>query len=118
MNKKKIDEYIPKAVKELNGLVENGSIDKVYQGYFASFGPSVITSGLLQTVMFYVGDSNKKKIIDILYKLVKKDLNIQEESLDKFLVKNGNYKNYLIKNRILEANVACKLAIRTFNLKD
>ena len=118
MNKKNIDKYIPKAVQELNSLVKDGSIDKVYQGYLASFGASVITSGLIRTVMFYTGDDNKKRVIDIIYKLIKEDLNIQEESLDKFLQKDNNYKKYSVKNRILEANIACKLAIRTFNLKD
>lgn len=119
MNKKNIDKYIPKAVRELNSLCNSdGSIDKVYQGYLASFGPSVITSGLMRTVMFYTGDDNKKRVIDIMYKLIKNDLNTQEGSLDKFLQKDNNYKKYSVKNRVIEANIACKLAIRTFNLKD
>ena len=33
-------------------------------------------------------------------------------------LQNKNYNDYALKNKILEANIACKLAIRTFELKD
>ena len=118
MNKKYIDKLIPKAIEQLNSLVKNGSIDKVYQGYLASFGPTVIQSGLLQTVMFYTADENKNQVIKIMYELIKDDLNATQNSMKDFLIENQNYKNHTIKNKILEANIACKLSIRTFDLKD
>jgi len=118
MNKKYIDKLIPKAIKSLNSLVENGTIDKVYQGYLASFGPTVIQSGLLQTVMFYSADEKKNKVIKIMYKLIKDDLNASQDSMKDFLIEEENYKKISTKNKILEANIACKLSIRTFKLKD
>lgn len=118
MNKKNIDELIPKAVQKLNALVEDGSIDKVYQGYLASFGPTVIASGLLQTVMFYTADEKKNEVIKIMYELIKDQIDSDKSSMKDMLSENDNYKSYAVKNKILEANIACKLSIRTFTLKD
>lgn len=118
MNKKKIDQLIPKAMEKLATLSKNDVINKVYQGYLASFGPTVISSGLLQTVMFYSGDDSKNKVIKIMYELIKNDLNTNAETMQDFLTQNNNYKKYSIKNKILETNIACKLSIRTFDLKD
>lgn len=118
MNKKNIDKLIPDAIKKLNILVNNGKIDKVYQGYLASFGPTVIASGLLQTVMFYSADKKKNKVIEIMFDLIKNDLPTKYTNMQDMLVENKNHKNYIIKNKILEANIACKLSIRTFELKD
>lgn len=118
MNKKKIDQLIPKAMEKLATLSKNDVIDKVYQGYLASFGPTVISSGLLQTVMFYSGDKEKNKVIEIMYALIKENLHSDTKTMQEFLTQNGNYKSYAIKNKILEANIACKLSIRTFELKE
>ena len=118
MNKKYIDELIPKAVEKLNTLGKDGKIDKVYQGYLASFGPTVISSGLLRSVMFYSGDEKKNKVIKIMYDLIRNDIETDKTTMKDMLNENNNYKNYRIKNRILEANIACKLSIRTFELKD
>lgn len=119
MNKKKIDALIPHAIEMLDEkLFKDGAIDKVYQGYLASFGPTVISSGLLQTVMFYSGDEKKKRVIEIMWELVKNELQTNISNMEDFLNENENYKSYTVKNRILEANIACKLSIRTFALKE
>jgi len=119
MNKKNIDKLIPKAIELISKKLEdNGKVDKVYQGYLASFGPTVLASGLLQTVMFYSADENKNKIIKIMYELIKDSIDSDKKSMKDFLTQRDNYKNYNIKNKILEANIACKLSIRTFELKD
>lgn len=119
MNKKRIDALIPKAIEKLANLPKkDGGIEKVYQGYLASFGPTVISSGLLQTVMFYSGDDSKNKVIEIMYDLIKDYIKTDKNTMQDMLNENNNYKNYSIKNKILEANIACKLSIRTFELKD
>lgn len=114
MNNKNIEKYIPKAIE----LLQEFPKEKVYQGYLASFGPTVITSGILQTVTFYSGDKNKERVIKLMFELIKKELKTDKATLLDFLSENGNSKKYAIKNKILEANIACKLAIRTFELKD
>ena len=118
MNKKNIDKLIPQAMQELQSFSKNGVIDKKNQGYLASFGPTVISSGILQTVMFYTADKDKNKMIKIMFTLIKDDLQGNYTSMQEMLNDNSNYKDYSIKNKILEANIACKLAIRTFELKE
>jgi len=118
MNKRNIDQMIPHAVQKLHSLVKGGSIDKVYSGYLSSFGPTVISSGILQTVMFYSADKNKNRVLKIMYELIQDSLKSDASSMETMLTQNENFKDYDIKNRILEANIACKLAIRTFDLKE
>ena len=114
MNNKTIEKLIPNAIS----LFQKFPKEKVYQGYLASFGPTVITSGLVQAVAFYAADEKKNKVIKVMFELIKENLNTDKTTLLEVLNEGENYKNYALKNRILEASIACKLAIRTFELKD
>ena len=114
MNNKHIEKLIPKAID----LLQRFPKEKVYQGYLASFGPTVITSGIVQAVAFYTGDNKKNEVIELMFNLIKDDVNTDKNSLLEVLNEGENYKNYALKNKILEASIACKLAIRTFELKD
>lgn len=114
MNNKNIEKLIPQAIKALQTFKK----EKVYQGYLAAFGPTVITSGIVQAVAFYTGDEKKNEVIKLMFELIKDGLNTNKNTLLDVLKDGDNYKNYALKNKILEASVACKLAIRTFELKD
>lgn len=120
MNSKRIEKLIPDAITYTSQhFKKSGSVAKVYSGYLAAFGPTVISSGLMQAVAFYTGDSNKKKVIEMMFALLKKEKNgCQENNLNDYLTTNNRYKDYAVKNLILDINIACKLAIRTFELKD
>lgn len=124
MNNKRVEELISKAIEYIETnkkqFEKDGGIDKVYSGYLNSFGPSVITAGLLQTATFYQGDSKKKKIVEMLFSILHDNtiIDTNEKNLVEFLCKDDNYKNISIKNKVIEAVVACKLAIKTFDLKD
>lgn len=114
MNNKNIEKLIPKAIE----LLQKFPKEKVYQSYLASFGPTVITSGIAQAVAFYTGDDKKNEVIKLMFQLVIKELKTDKKTLLDVLREGENYKSYILKNKILEASVACKLAIRTFELKD
>jgi hypothetical protein len=111
MNNKNIEQLIPKAIEKLSSFNKK----KVHQSYLASFGPSVIFSGIVRTVTIYgdKSDSNKDRraILKIMFSLINEDI-------DSFIANEKSNSNYSLKNKILEASVACKLAIRTFELKD
>ena len=116
MNKKKINLLIPDAIDALEKLrEEDGSINKVYQGYLASFGPTVISSGMVKTVTIYIDESpsnkKRKKLTNIMFSLIGEDPK-------EFIKEKDSSVKYVLKNKILEANIACKLAIRTFVLKE
>jgi CRISPR/Cas system CMR-associated protein Cmr5 small subunit len=117
MNKKRVEALIPFAMEEIaKNFEKEGKVDKIYSSYLASFGPSVITSGVLMSVMFYSGDEKKRKIIDLMGKVLKDGKYIENENLIEF-VKENYYKNRLKTTElVIDANIACKLAIRTFTL--
>ena len=115
MNKNTIDKLIPDAIKELKTLEKSGKIEKVYNGYLASFGPTVITSGLKKTVTIYADKASsnvkRRRVTQIMFDLIGEDM-------DGYVAQKGNEKDYAFKQRLLEANIACKLAIRTFVLRE
>lgn len=111
MNNKNIEKLIPLAIEKFSKFNKK----QAHQGYLASFGPSVIFSGIVRTVAIYgdKSDSNKERraILKIIFSLI-------DEDIDSFIANEKSNSNYALKNKILEASVACKLAIRTFELKD
>ena len=116
MNKKNIDRLIPQAISKLNTLVEeDGKIDKKNQGYLASFGPIALQSGIVKSVAIYAdkSDSNRarREVLDIMFSLI-------DMSVDEYISQDSNATDYKLRQKILEANIACKLAIRTFELKE
>lgn len=114
MNAKRVERLIPKAIE----LLQDFPKEKVYSGYLAAFGPTVITSGLLQAVAFYSADTNKNRVIELMFTLLKEELQTDKTKLLDLLQESQNKSSYSLKNKILDASIACKLAIRTFELKD
>ncbi|MFW3342953.1 type III-B CRISPR module-associated protein Cmr5 [Aliarcobacter butzleri] len=101
-----------------NMFAENSNkIKSEFNGYFASFGPSVLMAGLNQTVMFFDDkDKKDKKLVNTIIFEILKEMKWDENKQNlKDLVLEYNP---LIKSRVLEVVTSCKLAIRTFELKD
>ena len=114
MPKRNVEKLIPVAMKVF--AKHKNKLKPETKGYFASFGPSVMMAGLLQTVLFY--DSKSEYINTIIWEIMT-DESIQwsggKKSL-KDLVENDN--NILNKKRVLEVIVACKLVIKTYKLEE
>lgn len=118
MYNKNLEKLIPIALEVIENSKKEMSIDgkikSEFNGYFSSFGPSVLMAGLKQTVMFYE-DKDKKLVNKIIFEILKEMLwNEKESSLHDLVLTH----NPLIKSRVLDVVTACKLAIRTFELKD
>ncbi|WP_456389982.1 hypothetical protein [Hydrogenimonas sp.] len=116
MMRKRIERLIPQAMDELQMLADkNKKIPKVYDSYIAAFGPSVITAGLLMTVMFYEGDDKKRKINQIFWHLLQTEHQTgNATSLKDYLQKR--HTDPAVRACLLDIAVACKLAVRTFEL--
>jgi len=119
----RIETFIPKAIeyflKNKNKFSnKDGSFNKVYNGYLASFGPSVITAGLITTVAFYEGDSEKKKINEAISTLLSDEINEKIELIE--FIRSDKFKNNELyyKELILDIVISLKLAYRTFELKE
>jgi hypothetical protein len=135
MNQRNIDKLIPITVEYLskteNEVVKNGNVvEKEFSSYLSSFGPTIRQSGMMKALAVYgrkdVGA--KRYVIDDLVKQImlkgilidakynKKDYNL----IDIYLLEI-NAKDELTRiefeDRILEAIVACKLALQLFHIE-
>jgi CRISPR/Cas system CMR-associated protein Cmr5 small subunit len=141
MNQKKIDDMIHIALKVLrdeSGMVKamkdgDYEIKKVFFGYMAAFGPAVVQSGIAKTLAFYsktIGESEEDRniILDFIKQV--------------FVLAYNNYASYngadlltiydkeiqrlnfttlnrlALADKILEATIACKLAMNTYHAKE
>ncbi|MCT7535972.1 type III-B CRISPR module-associated protein Cmr5 (plasmid) [Arcobacter cryaerophilus gv. pseudocryaerophilus] len=118
MSKKRIEDYIPKAIELLNKEFPDGKISKAYNGYISSFGASIIQSGLKPTLAVFE-NTNSSTLEDKSYltQLILKLLlpNLKSNSLLKYVLENKD-KEEALKNEIIDIAIALKLSIRTFNL--
>ena len=137
MNNRRIEKLLNHAMDVLEnedpGIIVDDSGKKAvpskYNGYIASFGPSVILSDLLQTLAFYNRQDgegkDRKKVSDLMRKTLEKagylDGPDGYENLFHTVRRRVNSKGAdearRLKALILEAAVACKLAMRTFPAK-
>ena len=117
--KKRIEKHVPKAIDIAKGLMENGKIDKAYNGYISSFGAAVIQSGLVPAVAFFSYENaksdiekGKKNLMAAIAKLL--DLP-NDTDLLRHVIDNDNA---LTKDRVLDMATSLKLAIRTYPLRE
>jgi len=92
--------------------------DNVYDGYIAGFGPAVITAGLLPTLSTYAGHDKRIKVLHAIAKVANIDnKDNAEELLKHCLIAAHAPKLNNWKIKIIDASIALKLMIRTYNLK-
>jgi hypothetical protein len=141
MNQERIDYMIPIALKTLYEMQveEKGmkcgdyTIGKVYFGYVAAFGPSVVQSGIAKTLAFYAkdkgeGEGDRKYILEFIMKVfqdaypvysnhtVNNLLHLYTEEIKK----DGftTLQRLALADKILEAAIACKLAMNTYHAQE
>ncbi|MBN1222390.1 MAG: hypothetical protein JXB23_04035, partial [Candidatus Aminicenantes bacterium] len=76
MMKNEVTCYLERAENALRstGIVKDGdTYEQEYGGRIASFGPSVILSGLLPTVAFYSKDEERGKVMKAIMKTINLD---------------------------------------------
>lgn len=123
MNRKRIEQMIPIAMdllkeNSLSILNYDGKLPSNYASYVSSYGPTISQSGLLQTVAF--NEKEKREKINSLLALVLAKAGFLENTTPNKLIDFAKEasKNYTQKMKlqrlILEAIVACKLAMMTF----
>jgi hypothetical protein len=122
--KRRVEKFIDKGIKYfINNANEfqiknSSSYDKVYNGYLASLGPAIITSGVLSATTFYEADKKKRKIIKAIFEIIKDEIQTDENNLKNFLIKDNNYQKLEIRELIIDAVIGLKLAYRTFKLEE
>jgi len=138
MKNKQIDELILPAIKLIEErsieIEKNYMVPKEYESALSSFGGTIIQSGPIPACALYLKTSeskiDKSKLIFILMKLMKQqggffsseilppsnDKTIRKKWMEQ-LIKEYEKDNSLFKQRIMNATIALKLALRTFNLE-
>jgi len=96
---------------------ENGKVAKEYKGYISSFGAAVLQSGLKVGVALFSdsssgGEQSKLPIMNGIRGLVLSDEEKNKyKTLMEFVI--AHHHNG-IRNKVLDATIALKLALRTF----
>ena len=125
---RQVEQMIPDAVAAVtNNLAYNDgkSVKSAYNGYVASYGAAITQSGLLAaTAMF--SDENKKSrtegdktcLMDAILEVLRNAGKIppDETRLFDYVLAHQSKKD-LLKQQILKASIAIKLAMRTFKLE-
>ncbi len=120
---KRIQIMIPDAIEAArNNLVENGKIKNEFNGYISSFGASIISAGLLPSIIFYSqkGESaERNKIITSIEFILQKhgypqDFNLLNRVKALYTGMTNQPEIDRLTDRIFDAAIALKLAIRTF----
>ncbi|MDO4722885.1 type III-B CRISPR module-associated protein Cmr5 [Porphyromonas circumdentaria] len=127
MNKKVIQNLIPKAMQAIEGVGIVGKdkkFEKVHEGYINALGPTIIQSGLLPTLIFYNKEKRTLWLRALYYMAVdgeEKMTNNSPTAIIELVIdkKGGSIKDLGGKakeweRKILEYAVALKLALRTF----
>jgi len=132
--KKRIEKCLPDAIKIISKVEikdgdktfkianSNNEVDNKFSGYFSAFGASIVLSGMKPALAFYSNVKTVKEralILSAVYALINKTneneiKNIKPIDLLLFYIENENDK--LLKQKILDAAIALKLAVRTYKL--
>ncbi len=121
MNKKKVDELIPKAVEALQqaGIVKDGAIVKTFRGQISTFGAAIVNGSLISAVAFFnekgsasVERQNLLRAIKILIPGAAGSSNLFE-----YVKEQGKKNEGTVKEEILNAAIALKLAMNLYELK-
>jgi len=103
-----------------NGIVINGTIENTYKGYVSAFGGSIVQSGIAPACIAFLGDDNKKHVVEAIYKICKNTYGnalYPNNSLSTRKEHNGDISSKLFRNQMAESAVALKLAMRTYKFK-
>lgn len=106
---------------ETSELIKNGKIPSEFKSYISSFGAASMQSGLLAALAFYHSETEagkkRKKVMNVIYKVLEKSNDdYKDTAYDNLFLyaKHNKEKLAEIKADIMNAAVAVKLAMRTF----
>ena len=116
MNKKRVDQWIPKAKEALEkvGIAKEGQIPKGFRGQIASFGAAVVMGSFKSAVAFFAKKGSSKterqKLLEAMY-YVMTDGETSEDIFAEICKAEKDWQNDFI-----DASIALKLAMNFFEL--
>ncbi len=121
MNKKRVDELIPKAVDVLEnrGIAnEKKEIVKTYRGQISTFGAAITNGSLISAVAFFSvkgeSDVDRSALMKAVYDLIAGEGT--EGTLFTYVQNAGKVGEAKVKEEIINATIALKLAMNLYKL--
>ncbi|MCX6578825.1 MAG: hypothetical protein NT166_01415 [Candidatus Aminicenantes bacterium] len=140
---KRIDKLIPTAINAItdNHIPVKNCVPNEYKGYIDTFGAGIVQNGLIPAIIFYetaegkpgesnTADKEKKGIYENRNKLMKAILQVIRENkkevyppavdtLFEYVMakKNAKMEEKQIRQKVVDAAIAVKLALRTFAMQ-
>jgi CRISPR-associated protein Cmr5 len=122
---KRIIKLIPKAIEAVTQAkipikegVDKGKIPKAFNGYISSLGASIITSGILPTLIFYgdkaASQADRPAIIHAIEIILGKGKGTLTGEVVEHYKGSNQAELARLTSQITDAAIALKLAIRTF----
>jgi CRISPR type III-B/RAMP module-associated protein Cmr5 len=123
---KRIEKMLPEAIASVTvcKIADNkGQVDGAFNGYISSLGASIISAGLLPTVIFFSrkggSQADRPAVIAAIEEILKKHHFLKGNErllqlIQNLVRDNNNAELSRMSSLIADAAVALKLAIRTF----
>lgn len=121
MNRKVVDRLIPAAQEALvkTGIANGEVISNSYRGQISTFGAAIINGSLISAIAFFSDKGgasvDRVKLIDAI-KLLIPDANTYK-NLFEYVKDKGKKNESAVKEQVLNAAIALKLAMNLFELK-
>lgn len=120
INAKILTEAINHLATDTN-IQEHGKIKNKMKGYVSSFGGSIVQSGIATACVAFLGDDNKKHIVEAIYSICKKvnsSVYTEAKLEDRKKISTADISSPTFRKDMAEAAVALKLAMRTYKFVD
>ena len=123
MNKHLVEELIPIACKALENnekICINGKISSTLKGNIASFGAAIQMESLLSAVAFFSQQGGasepRQELLNIILEVLKEHKDVPEDctSLFTYICESKRQEMAQIKNLVVSAAIAVKLAMNLF----
>ena len=127
---RRVEKMIPRAIEAARAhiaedreikLKYKGAIPAEYNGYVSSFGAAILQSGLKAAIAFNESASSgsakdRKLLMRAVLEIIKNEKVARDASLLDYVLTDG-HDTPETRRKIMDAAIALKLAIRTFELK-
>lgn len=105
-------------------IAENNKVPSSYKGAISSFGASLIMSGMIPTIQFYMSDSTNRdsdhsKIIEAISMIIYDNPNNNAIHLKNEVLRiaTDRVEQKKMRNKIADAAIALKIMLRTYEFQ-
>ena len=124
MNKKRIDEYLPRAIEALSicDIANGESIINSYRGQISSFGAAITMGSFKAAVAYLAAESkdensqiSKARLLEAIYYVISEEkTKKQAREICKMIFNEKDIDS--IKDKCIDASIALKLAMNAYKL--